>query len=229
MGSAMPNTPHYIGHRRRLKEKFKENSNLLADYEILELLLGYALPRKDTKPLAKELLQNFGSLKGVFHAQKHELRKVTGLGPGLELFWMLLYEFWSRLGQEELPKKQVLNSPLAVLETVRRRIGFAGKESFWLALVDNKNRLLDLTCVSQGTVDQACIYPREIFKPALEVEASGTILVHNHPGGDPRPSIQDKEMTKRLQKTGLELGVRVLDHVIVAEDSYYSFQEQGLL
>jgi DNA repair protein RadC len=225
----MSQTPHYIGHRKRLKQKFKENSQVLEDYEILELLLGYCLPRKDTKPLAKELLSRFGSLKGVFHARPQELCQVQGLGQGVELFWLLLQEYWARLGREQLPRKQTLSSPLAVLEAVRRRIGFSGKESFWLALVDNKNRLLDLVCVSQGTVDQACIYPREIFRPALENEASGIILVHNHPGGDPRPSVQDQELTRRLQGTGQELGLRVLDHLIVAEDSYYSFQEKGLL
>ncbi len=225
----MSQTPHYIGHRKRLKQKFRENSQLLGDYEILELLLGYALPRKDTKPLAKELLSRFGSLKGVFHAKPQELRRVSGLGQGLELFWLLLQEFWARMGWEQMPRKEVLSSPLAVLEAVRRRIGFDSRESFWLALVDNKNRLLDLVCVSQGTVDQACVYPREIFRPVLEREASGIILVHNHPGGDPRPSMQDKELTKRLQGTGQELGIRILDHLVVAEDSYYSFQEQGLL
>ncbi|MFO8032307.1 MAG: DNA repair protein RadC [Desulfohalobiaceae bacterium] len=225
----MSKTPHYVGHRKRLKQKFRENSQVLEDYEILELLLGYGLPRKDTKPLAKELLSRFGSLKGVFHAGPQELRKVPGLGQGLELFWLLLQEFWARLGSEQLPRKEALSSPLAVLEAVRRRIGFSGKESFWLALVDNKNRLLDLACVSQGTVDQACVYPREIFRPALEIDASGIILVHNHPGGDPRPSVQDQELTRRLQGTGQELGLRILDHLIVAEDSYYSFKEQGLL
>ncbi|MFP4586982.1 MAG: RadC family protein [Desulfohalobiaceae bacterium] len=225
----MSEQPHYVGHRKRLKQKLLENSQFLEDYEILELLLGYGLPRKDTKPLAKELLGRFDSLKGVFHAKPQELRQVPGLGQGLEVFWLLLQEFWARLGREQLPRKEALSSPLAVLEAVRRRIGFSSKESFWVALVDNKNRLLDLACVSQGTVDQACIYPREIFRPALEVEASGIILVHNHPGGDPRPSVQDKELTSRLQDTGQRLGLRVLDHLIVAEDSYYSFKEQGLL
>jgi len=221
--------PHYLGHRQRLKQRFKANPTQLADYEILEMLLGYALPRRDTKPVAKALLARFGSLKSVFAAKPHELRDVQGVGPGIELFWDLWREFWARLSQGELKERKVLDSPGAVASMARARLGFSQTESFWVALVDNKNRLLSFSKVAQGTVDQVAVHSREILSLALECRASGVILVHNHPGGDPAPSHQDRELTERVQKAGSELGIRVLDHVIVAEESSFSFQSRGWL
>lgn len=222
-------SPHYLGHRQRLKQRFQDDSTLLADYEILELLLGYALPRRDTKPVAKALLQRFGNLKGIFAARPHELRDVQGVGPGIELFWSLWREFWARLSQGELQERQVLDSPRAVADMARARLGFAQTESFWVALVDNKNRLLAFVNVAQGTVDQVAVHSREILSRALECKASGLILVHNHPGGDPSPSPQDRALTSRVEQAATELGIRVLDHVIVAEEQTFSFQAQGLL
>jgi len=222
-------SPHYLGHRQRLKQRFQDDSTQLADYEILELLLGYALPRRDTKPVAKALLQKFGSLKGVFAAKPHEIRAVQGVGSGIELFWHVWREFWARLNQDELQQRQVLDSPRAVVAMAQARLGFSQTESFWVALVDNKNRLLSFTKAAQGTVDQVSVHSREVLALALECRASGLILVHNHPGGDPNPSSQDRELTSRLVKAGSELGIRVLDHVIVAEEKAFSFQAQGLL
>ncbi len=221
--------PHYTGHRKRLKERFSRQPDLVSDYELLELLLGYGLPRKDTKPLAKELLTQFGSLKGVLTAQAHELRSVQGFGPGMEIFWKLWQEFWARLHEDSLREKRIVDSPYIVAELARTRIGFSSKESFWVALVDNKNRLILFTRAGQGTVDQTPVFPREILQIALTHDASGIILVHNHPGGDPTPSSQDIELTTRLKKSASEIGLRIMDHVIVAEDRYYSFQAEGLI
>jgi DNA repair protein RadC len=215
--------PHYLGHRQRLKQRFQDDPAQLADYEILEMILGYALPRRDTKPVAKALLDRFGSLKSLFAAKPHEIRAVQGVGPGIELFWGLWREFWARLSQGELKERKVLDSPGAVAAMARARLGFSQTESFWVALVDNKNRLLSFSRVAQGTVDQVAVHSREILSLALECKASGLILVHNHPGGDPTPSHQDRELTDRVKKAGAELGIRVLDHVIVAEESSFSF------
>jgi len=225
----MSDQPHYIGHRKRLKERFRQDQSSLADYEMLELLLGYALPRRDTKPLAKELLQRFGSLKGAFTARAEELREVEGFGPGLELFWGIWQEFGARLQEAPLRNREALCTPEAVAEMACSRLGFEPVESFWAAMVDNKNRLISFIQVSQGTVDQAAVYSREILALALKWQASGIILVHNHPGGDPTPSIQDKDLTYRVQKAAKEVGLRVLDHLVVAEDRYYSFQDRGVL
>lgn len=221
--------PHYVGHRERLRGRLLENSLQLADYEALELALGYALPRRDTKPLAKELLSRFGSLREVVFAPQEELARVAGVGPGLIAYFRAWQEILARMSESPARLRPVLDSPEAVAEMAMARLGRQPREEFWLALVDNKNRLISWKQVSRGTVDQAPAYPREILALALEHKASGVILVHNHPGGDPRPSGQDVDLTRRLARTGQELGVRVLDHLIVAEADFYSFQAQGML
>ncbi|HBE94897.1 MAG TPA: hypothetical protein DDW80_05580, partial [Desulfovibrio sp.] len=125
--------------------------------------------------------------------------------------------------------RQVLSGPEAVIAAARARFGRSGTEEFWAALLDNKNRVLAWERVSQGTVDQTAVYPREILALALKHKASGLILVHNHPGGDPRPSEADIRITAQLARAATDLGLRLLDHLIVAEDRHVSFQEQGLL
>lgn len=225
----MEDKPHYLGHRKRLKERFAKNPEQLADYEILELVLGYGMPRKDTKPLAKKLLDRFGTIKGVLRARPHEIRDIQGVGPGLELFWSIWGEFWSRTIEASLPDKLVLSNPKPVVDVAISRLGNKEKEEFWVALVDNKNRLLAFKQAFTGTVDQTAVYPREILSLALENNASGVILVHNHPGGDPTPSSQDRTLTARLEKIASELGLRLLDHIIVAEEKYLSFKSEGLL
>ncbi len=220
---------HYHGHRKRLKDRFIENSSQLADYEILELLLGYGLPRKDTKPLAKELMARFGTLKGIFTASPEDLKETEGFGPGLKIFWTVLQEFSSRVKESWLKEKPVLNSPTEVVNFTKSRIGFDKKESFWVVLVDNKNRFISWELIGTGTVDQAAVYPREIFATALKKQASGLILMHNHPGGDPNPSSQDIELTRKIKKTSVDLGLRLLDHIIIAEESHFSFQDQSLI
>jgi DNA repair protein RadC len=221
--------PHYLGHRKRLKERFLRDRSGLADYELLELLLSYGLPRRDTKPLAKRLLSKFGSLKGVMLAKPHELRATSGVGQGLQTFFEVWQEYWARSQSERLQPKQVITGPEAIAEVARYRIGFAAEESFWVVLVDNKNRLLLMEEVGQGTVDQANVYPRDIIGMALEHKASGLVLLHNHPGGDPRPSSQDRDLTARIESVAGSLGLRVLDHIILAEESYFSFQSEGLI
>jgi DNA repair protein RadC len=225
----MTDKPHYLGHRKRLKERFSQDPEQLADYELLELILGYGLPRKDTKPLAKELLSRFGTIKGVLKAKPSELREINGFGPGLELFWRIWSEFLSRTLEASLPEKLTLSNPKPVVDVAISRLGNKEKEEFWIALVDNKNRLISFKQAFEGTVDQTAVYPREILSLALEHKASGFILVHNHPGGDPSPSSQDRTLTHRLEKLSSELGLRLLDHIIVAEEKYLSFKAEGLL
>ena len=225
----MSDAPHYHGHRRRLRERFQRYGSQMEDYEILELLLTYALPRRDTKPLAKELLERFGNLKGVLAADPRELRDVPGFGPGLERFWALWREFWARLEQQELAPKVRVDCPERVAETARRRLGYEAVESLWAALLDNKNRLITFHELRRGSVDHVPIQAREVLTPALEYKASALILVHNHPGGDPTPSGQDLELTKRLQEVASELGIRVLDHIVVAEETHRSLRGEGIL
>ncbi|WP_029895495.1 RadC family protein [Desulfohalovibrio reitneri] len=221
--------PHYHGHRQRLRERLQRDPRSLADYEVLEMLLGYVLRRGDTKPLAKELLARHQNLRGVFQASPEELRQAEGFGPAMETFWHLWKEVWARLHETPARSRAVLSSPQEVSELAMARLGPSRSEEFWAALVDNKNRLLAWERVSQGTVDQAPVYPREVMALALKHEASGIVLVHNHPGGDPHPSSQDMELTRRLVRAASDLGVRILDHLVVTDDAYYSFQQEGML
>jgi len=225
----MNDSPHYHGHRSRLRERFRKYGDRMEDYEILELLLTYALPRRDTKALAKELINRFGNLKGILAADSSELREVPGFGPGLERFWALWREFWARMEQQELAPRIRVDCPERVAEAARRRLGFEPVESLWAALLDTKNRLITFHELRQGSVDHVPIQAREVLTPALEYKASAVILVHNHPGGDPTPSERDLELTRRLQQLASELGIRVLDHLVVAEETHRSLRGEGLL
>lgn len=221
--------PHYLGHRARLRSRLAREPKALADYELLELVLAQVLKRSDTKPLAKALLGRFGTLAGVFAAPEDQLLALDGFGPALCAHWTLLRELLARLAEGNLAPRQVLSGPEAVIAAARARFGRGGTEEFWAALLDNKNRVLAWERVSQGTVDQTAVYPREILALALKHKASGLILVHNHPGGDPKPSEADIRITAQLARAAGDLGLRLLDHLIVAEDRHASFQEQGLL
>ncbi|MDD4732084.1 MAG: JAB domain-containing protein, partial [Desulfovibrio sp.] len=181
-------TPHYHGHRRRLRERLDREPRSLADYEVLELLLARTLPRQDTKPLAKELLTRFGTLHGVLYAPDAQLLRVKGFGAALLSSWKLYREVWARMKEPSPQRREVLDDPDRVAEGAKARFGTKGVEEFWIALVDNRNRVRAWECVSKGTVDQTAVYPREVLSLALRHEASGMILVHNHPGGNPEPS-----------------------------------------
>ena len=224
-----PKKPHYLEHRKRLKKRFLENTAGLADYEILELLLGYVIPRKDTKPQAKALLGRFGTMADVFQARESEMKTMPGIGDATLLFFQLLGECQARKAETPLKQKIAFTNPGDVSAMVTARLGHCEREEFWTILVDNKNRLQAFEKISQGTVDQAPVFPREIMSLALQWKSSGMILVHNHPGGDPTPSSQDIQLTNKLKSLGKDLGIRVLDHLVVAETRHYSFMEHGIL
>lgn len=221
--------PHYLGHRKRLKEKLADNSRGLADYEILELALAQVLPRRDTKPLAKELIERFGSLKDVIMARPEQLDGVKGIADGVKYQWLLMQELFARVGEAAARSGEALSSPKAVAKAAMARIGSKGTEEFWAAFLDTKNRVIAWEQVSRGTVDATPVFPREIMATALRLEAASIILAHNHPGGDPTPSTEDVRLTDRIRETAAGLDIRVLDHLIVTDHDYYSFNDQGRL
>lgn len=225
----MKDKPHFHGHRQRLKERLCKDSASMADYEILELLLGQILPRRDTKPLAKELLANFETLGGVFRAPREQLDKIKGIGPGVLTFFTLIREFWTRIDEEPMRSAEILSAPQEVWHAAKARIGTLSREEFWVALVNNRNKVIYWDRMSEGTVDQTAVYPREIVALALRHNASGVVLAHNHPGGDPAPSPEDMGLTMDIAGLCQDMGIRLLDHVIVTEDSFYSFKENGKL
>lgn len=220
---------HYHGHRSRLRERLGKNPGDLADYEILELLLGQVLMRRDTKPLAKELLARFQTLRGVLDAKPAELRTVPGFGPGLENFWLLLREVMARHAESPLRQRECLSSPEAVAAVARSRLAGHDHEETWIAYVDTQNRLLAWEQSSKGTVDNTVIYPRDIMERAIVLKASGFILVHNHPGGSASPSGADLQITEHLKRSAQTLGLRFLDHIIVTDAGYASLMSDGLL
>lgn len=220
---------HHLGHRQRLRERLNASPRSLADYELLELLLTYVLPRRDTKPLAKDILARFGSLDRALMADPAALRDIPGLGDAVVTFWTALRECLVRKSAAPLARRETFSSPEQVRELVRARLGGLTKEEFWIILTDTQNRLLRFEQVFRGTVDQTPAYPREILELALRHHASGVILVHNHPGGNPNPSRQDRELTATLSRLSSELGLRLLDHLIVAGDDFVSFRASGLL
>lgn len=211
-------SPH-AGHRKRLKARFAGAPHQMADYEALELLLGYALPRKDTKPLAKELLRRFGDMRGVLSARPDELCGVPGFGPGLELFWRLLRECLARYEEAPVRQRQVLATPEAVARMARTRLTGCSHEECWVALVDSGNHCIAWEMLMRGGVDAVPVRPRDVLEQALRYKASGIILVHNHPGGNDAPSAPDLSITRELQRLAAAMGIRFLDHVIVTETS----------
>ncbi len=220
---------HQTGHRQRLRAKFEKNQSGLADYELLEMLLGHVLLRQDTKPLAKELLTRFKSLRGVLNAPVAELREVKGFGPSLGTFWLLLREINARCAEARLSAKCALISGKIVAETARQRLVGVAHEELWGAYVDSQNRLISWRKLAEGVGNRIFVHNAVVIAPALELKATGIILVHNHPGGSAQPSPADIELTKTLAQAAKMVDVRLLDHVIVTDDDYTSLVESGII
>lgn len=221
--------PAHAGHRARLRERLVREPQAVADYEVVELLLGHVLRRKDTKPLAKELLRRFGSIRGVLDARPDELEQVPGFGPGLLAFWQLLREVLARRASSPLRRREVLATPEAVAHMARERLAACSHEESWIALVDAQNRLTAWERLSRGGVSAVVVQPRDVLEVALARKASGIILVHNHPGGDAHPSQPDLALTAELQRLATCLGLRFLDHVIITDGDCYSITQCKVL
>jgi DNA repair protein RadC len=216
--------PHYHGHRERLRARFMEaGAQALADYEMLELVLFRAVPRRDVKPLAKDLLQRFGSFAEVISAPADRLKE-EGLGEAAVIELKVVQAAAQRLARGEVKKRAALSSWTAVIDYVRAAQAFAEKEQFRILFLDKKNQVIADEVQQQGTVDHTPVYPREVVKRALELSATALILVHNHPSGDPTPSQADVEMTRQVAQVARTLGIQVLDHVIVGKDGHASLK-----
>ncbi|MFH1757727.1 MAG: DNA repair protein RadC [Pseudomonadota bacterium] len=226
----MENKPDYLGHRKRLRERFRKNGTEgMHDYEVLELLLTYAIPRKDVKPIAKDLLKRFGSLSGVLDAGQKELEEVANIGPISSTLIRLVKETCGIYLAEKMRNKDVLSSPQAVLDFARVKLAGLPHEAFMVIFLNAKNKVLDYKVLQEGTVDRAVIYPRRMVEEALAHHAAGIILVHNHPSGDSEPSPEDKQLTRSLTEAARTIDLRVLDHIIVGKEGYCSFLESRLM
>lgn len=221
---------HVVGHRQRLKEKLSHHGGTgLADYELLELLLFLVIPRIDTKPLAKTLLERFGGLLAVLSASESTLRDIKGVGDGVVHLFKLAHVILGRTLQEDVKKKNVLQSWQQVINYCTTTMSFADKENLRVLYLDQRNQILLDEIQQTGTVNHTPIYPREVMKRGFEVGATALILVHNHPSGDPTPSKADIDMTLKVQRIGNELGICLHDHVIIGKGKHASFKAMGLL
>jgi len=231
--------PHHAGHRERLRERaLKGGLAALPDYELLELFLFRSQPQGDVKPIAKALLERFGSLGGVIAAPLEDLvrvsapdsrgkRKSVGRETALDL--MALQALTARVAAEPVRKRTVISSWTALLDYVRLSLQHETREQFRVLYLDKKNQLIADELMNRGTVDHAPVYPREVVKRALELASSAVILVHNHPSGDPTPSQADIDMTRLIVEAGRTLKITVHDHLVVGRDGVASFRSMGLL
>lgn len=222
--------PHYHGHRDRLRARFAEGgADALADYELLELYLFRSIPRRDVKPLAKDLITKFGSFAEVIAAPVHRLTEVKGISDKIALDLKILRAAATKLGQESLLGRPVLSSWTALLDYCRSAMQFEGKEQFRVLFLDRKNRLIADEILGHGTVNRAPVYPREIIKRALALEATAIILAHNHPSGDPTPSHADIKMTEAIIEATKPVEITVHDHLILGRENIASFKTLGLM
>ncbi len=220
---------HHLGHRARLKKRFMSQSTLLEDYEILELILGYALVRRDTKPLAKELLGQFQSIKGLLDAREAEISLVSGVGPGLTTYFRVLKEFMARYAETPARKREILESPEQVMTMAKARLAGLEKEEFWVALVDTQNRLIYWGQLLRGRVKNVPVKARDVIEEAMRHNANAIFLVHNHPGGNLAPSKQDWNFTMEVKALAEKMDMRLLDHIVVTDSGSFSMNREGLL
>ncbi|HVP84780.1 MAG TPA: DNA repair protein RadC [Rhizomicrobium sp.] len=222
--------PHYLDHRQRLRARFLEGgANAMPDYEIMELVLFAAIPRRDVKPLAKQLIAHFGSFADAIAAPIDRLMEVDGVGESVATHLKIVEAAALRLSKTKLIGKPALSSWTALIDYCAAAMARNPNEEFRILFLDRKNILIADEVQNKGTVDHTPVYPREIVKRALELGASALILVHNHPSGDPTPSRADIEMTRQIAEAAKALNVAVHDHLVIGRSGHASFKALGLM
>ena len=219
----MPDNEDARGHRKRLRERFlKSGLSGFLDYEIIELLLTLGKPLTDCKPQAKEAVRRFKSLRGVLEASPEELQQIKGIGPhsvfGIKFMQAVAREFL----REKSLEKPVCNSSQEMFDYFYHSMRDLKKEIIRAVYLNSQNEILEMQDISQGTVDSSFIYPREVIEGAIKCRAVGLVLVHNHPSGNPQPSESDKELTRRLVYAGSVMQIKILDHIIIGDNRFYS-------
>ena len=221
--------PHYLGHRDRLRQRFMAGADGLPDYELLELLLFRAIPRRDVKDLAKALIKRFGSFAEVIAARPERLMEVDGIGEAVTVDFKIVEAAARRLAKGAVRQREVLSSWSAVIEYCRLSMAFEEKELFRILFLDKRNGLIADEVQQTGTVDHTPVYPREVVKRALELSATAVILVHSHPSGDPTPSAADIAMTRDIAAIAKPLGIELHDHIIVGKNGHASLRGLKLI
>jgi len=222
--------PHYAGHRQRLRERFViGGANALQDYELLELLLFMALPRRDVKPLAKDLLKTYGSLSALMSAPHTSLSQMDGVSENTATAIKTVTAIAQRMMKQEFMEQPVLNNWTRLMDYCHISMDHETKENFRILFLNKKNKLIADEIQGSGTIDHTPAYPREIMKRALELGATAMILMHNHPSGDPSPSGADIEMTKQIIAASRPFNITVHDHIVMARGCHFSFKQEGLI
>ena len=225
------------GHRERVRKRFLENGfNGLEDYEILELLLFYVIPRKDTKAIAKELIKKFKNLANVLKADTLELKTIDGLGASSITFLKMMGALPEKIYKDELKNQKLIkddknkiNDKEVLLSFLRNKIGYEDVEKFYVIYLSSSNEVIAFEESSSGTLDRSSIYPREIYKRVIMENAKSIIIAHNHPSGNTCPSKCDIDITNEIAKGLKNFGALLLEHIIITRDSYFSFLEEGLI
>jgi DNA repair protein RadC len=218
------------GHRDRLREKFfKGGLKGFLDYEIVELLLTLGTPRRDCKQQAKEMLREFKTLREVLEASGEELQRIKGIGPHNVFGIRLVQEVSRRFLKDKMMSKPMCQSSKEVFDFLYHSLRDLKREQFKVIFLDTKNQVIEEKTLFEGTVDSSVVYPREIMKEALKYDASSLIFAHNHPSGDPEPSGCDKELTQDLVFAANIMQLKVLDHIIIGDNRYFSFADHGLI
>lgn len=216
--------PSYLGHRERIKNKFKkEGLKPFLDHEVLELLLTYSIPRKDTKKLAWALLKNFGSLSGVLEASNFELQQVKGLGPQSALLINIVREIITRHSYDKVKQRRSISNQEELYNYCMAHLQNKKQECFEVLFLDIKLRLIASEILSEGNIDNTTVYPRKLMELILKYGAKNIICIHNHPSGDPTPSTEDEFMTDDLKTALRVLSTTMIDHIIVGNGKIYSF------
>jgi DNA repair protein RadC len=222
--------PHQLGHRERLRARFLDaGPDALADYELLELLLFRVIARADVKALAKALIARFGDLAAVFAADPRRIAEVEGAGAAVALELKAIQAAFERAARIEAKRRPVVSSWTALTAYLRAGLQHETREQFRVLFLDRKNQIIRDEVMGEGTIDQAPVYPREVARRALELDAASLILVHNHPSGDPNPSAADVAITREAILACKAIGVGVHDHVIVGRHGLASFKSLGLI
>ena len=218
------------GHRRRLREKFlKAGLNAFLDYEVVEILLTLGTPRKDCKAPARRALREFRTLRGVLEADAHDLLQIRGIGAHNVFGIRLVQEVSRRFLKDRMLSRPFCRSSGEVFDYLYHSMRDLRKEHFKVLFLDPKNQILEEKTLFEGTVDSSAVYPREIMKDALRFDATALIFVHNHPSGDPDPSLCDREITRELVFAARVMQLKVLDHIVIGNNRFYSFADHGLI
>lgn len=219
-----------MGHRQRLRDRFaKAGADGIAEYELMELLLFRAIPRRDVKPLAKDLIARFGSFGAALSADPARLSEVPGISDAVISEFKIVQAAALNLAQAKIVDRPAIASWSALIEYCNASMAYNATEQFRILFLDRKNVLIADEIQQKGTIDHTPVYPREVIKRALELGASSIILVHNHPSGDPTPSQADIEMTKKIIESAKPLGVSIHDHLVIGKGSHASFKSLGLI